>query len=604
MISAIYKAFNSKGKRRIAVVVAFFITILLTILMALGVTNLINTNHQLDRATYYKGVKLALKYCEYSQENGIDFDAIAELLQDEFQDKWQSTSSEERQEYATRFGVQDTASEDEIFRATFEIMNLWLLRELVLEDADSINIEMHPKGQLPFRSLVLQEEELLEGMDKSAVGVSEFLEILKQKENFEISQLFDKFSNLSDLVFLLRFNRECEWHIRRVLPVPTLDLIQQLFVAGSRFEFDSTEFYFAINNMEVTESPISAVNVYRNFDMWDGGYMLSWTNPQLHLGDIGNSNPIQFSMLLPNNPSNFLDNAILLILCVWIFLSLVFVIVIGRLISGPLRFLSRASSKAGTILAKKENVPENLKRTREEFHAGTSEFPEFEKLIRETENLLMEREVWLGEHLHQLKNDLIAISYAVRNMESSEGSASSTIEDVENLINRISTVFNSVVSYQVTLYGKPEPKTLVDLGSVIETVRDEIEDAGGNAICKGDDSIYLSAQSAALQSAFQNLIWNAHHHGGKVSIEFRKIYQGKKVEVIIDDDGPGIKDEEIEEMFEPYRQGKIRAHKSAFPFRGAGLGLTIAKHIVSEHGGEIALSNRRTDDGRIAGFES
>ena len=208
----------------------------------------------------------------------------------------------------------------------------------------------------------------------------------------------------------------------------------------------------------------------------------------------------------------FLVNAMPVILCVWIFLSLVFVIVIERLISGPFRLLSHASSKAGTILAKKENVPDNLKRTREEFHAGTSEFPEFEKLLCETENLLMEREIWLGEHLHQLKNDLIAISYAIKNMENSEGSASSMSENVENLINRISSVFNSVASYQVTLYGKPEPKTLVDLGSVIETVRDEIEDAGGDAICQGDDGIYLSAQSAALQSAFQNLIWNAHHH--------------------------------------------------------------------------------------------
>ena len=77
---------------------------------------------------------------------------------------------------------------------------------------------------------------------------------------------------------------------------------------------------------------------------------------------------------------------------------------------------------------------------------------------------------------------------------------------------------------------------------------------------------------------------------------------GKKVEVIIDDDGPGIADEEIEEMFEPYRQGEKSAYESNRSFRGAGLGLTIAKHIVSEHGGEIALSNRRTDDGRIAGL--
>ena len=156
MINAVYKAFNSKGKRRIAAVVAFFITILLTILMALGVTNLINTNHQLHRATFFEGIELALKFCEYSQdsqENGMDINAISKLLQDEIQDELQSASSEERQEFATNFGIQDATNLNEIFRVAVKSANSWLLREHVFEDSKSINIDVHQRDSYRFVSL-------------------------------------------------------------------------------------------------------------------------------------------------------------------------------------------------------------------------------------------------------------------------------------------------------------------------------------------------------------------------------------------------------------------------------------------------------------------
>ena len=586
MTSALIKAVNSKGKRRLFIITAFLITTLLTIVVLLSVMNLVQRNYQLDRATLSQGLQFVSKYCKYSSKDGINVSSIKQ----EVKDLLENTSSEERRQFALELDVQDSVLDEALTEKFYSL----LFRTSVIRDTMTINIELHPKGKLPFHSLTRKEIQFLEG-----AGKSQFLKTWKPFENREIYGGLEDFNAFFEFLNITHISK-CELDIHQVLPVPTLELMKLLIVSGLTIENVSRQYFYDFESF--TDLPKSTVNAYRNFDSWDGGYILSLTNPDVQVVD---SNPIQFSILLPNNPStvgDFLDNAILVILCTWLFLCFFLLIPIEWLVSAPLRLLSQASSKAGEILTKKENIPENLKSTREGFHADTTEFPEFETLLFETEVIFREREILLGRHFHHLKNDLIAISNTVKIIENSKSDTSSISKKVENLIYRISSVINSVASYQVALYGKPEPKTLVDLGSVIETVRDEIEDAGGDATCSGDNNIYLNAQSTSLQSAFQNLIWNAHHHGGKVTIEFNKICQGKKVEVFIDDDGPGIDDEKIESMFEPYRQGEISAHKLNRSFRGAGLGLTIAKYIISEHGGQIDISNRRKDDGSIAGL--
>jgi signal transduction histidine kinase len=59
--------------------------------------------------------------------------------------------------------------------------------------------------------------------------------------------------------------------------------------------------------------------------------------------------------------------------------------------------------------------------------------------------------------------------------------------------------------------------------------------------------------------------------------------------VVIDDDGPGIEQENVERVFEPFvRLEESRSRDTG----GIGLGLAIARSIVRGHGGDITLENR------------
>jgi two-component system phosphate regulon sensor histidine kinase PhoR len=89
-----------------------------------------------------------------------------------------------------------------------------------------------------------------------------------------------------------------------------------------------------------------------------------------------------------------------------------------------------------------------------------------------------------------------------------------------------------------------------------------------------------------LEQVFANLVDNAIKYGraqGSVIVGGRKTEAGK-IEVFVQDDGPGIPPESLDRIFERfYRVDKARSREQG----GTGLGLSIVKHIVQNHGGEV-----------------
>ena len=96
-----------------------------------------------------------------------------------------------------------------------------------------------------------------------------------------------------------------------------------------------------------------------------------------------------------------------------------------------------------------------------------------------------------------------------------------------------------------------------------------------------------SADADRLEQVLFNLVENAIKYGrndGRVRIGARSIEGQAKVEIWVEDDGPGIPADSKERVFERfYRVDRARSRESG----GTGLGLSIVKHIVQAHGGEV-----------------
>ena len=93
----------------------------------------------------------------------------------------------------------------------------------------------------------------------------------------------------------------------------------------------------------------------------------------------------------------------------------------------------------------------------------------------------------------------------------------------------------------------------------------------------------------ALKRAIRNLLDNAVKYGKTASLAIQTT--PKTIEIIIDDEGPGIPEQELSRVFDPfYRLEESRSRETG----GVGLGLAIAQSIVQAHSGELILSNRPT----------
>lgn len=101
------------------------------------------------------------------------------------------------------------------------------------------------------------------------------------------------------------------------------------------------------------------------------------------------------------------------------------------------------------------------------------------------------------------------------------------------------------------------------------------------------DPASVVAGPLALRRALRNLITNAATHGGGARVRLEA--PAAEVRIVIDDDGPGIPEAALSQVFEPFFRANPARTQT---IKGAGLGLAIAREIVERFGGSIAIRNR------------
>jgi signal transduction histidine kinase len=132
-----------------------------------------------------------------------------------------------------------------------------------------------------------------------------------------------------------------------------------------------------------------------------------------------------------------------------------------------------------------------------------------------------------------------------------------------------------------------EATRLVDVGALISTVCVDLADAGLDVTCADPGSFTIRCRPVGLKRALRNIIENAVTYGQRARISVAR-KDGEAV-ILIDDDGPGIPDGDMETVFKPFvRLERSRNRETG----GFGLGLAIARSIVRSHGGDIVLENR------------
>ena len=125
-----------------------------------------------------------------------------------------------------------------------------------------------------------------------------------------------------------------------------------------------------------------------------------------------------------------------------------------------------------------------------------------------------------------------------------------------------------------------------DLAAILEDVASKLRRGGAAIDLHCEEQLVLELRPHAISRSLMNLVGNAARYGKHVAVRAGR--RGDAVEVLIDDDGPGIPAERREEVFKAF----VRLEGSRNPKTGGvGLGMTIARDIVRAHGGDVFLED-------------
>jgi signal transduction histidine kinase len=133
----------------------------------------------------------------------------------------------------------------------------------------------------------------------------------------------------------------------------------------------------------------------------------------------------------------------------------------------------------------------------------------------------------------------------------------------------------------------PEPAVRIDVAVTIATVVDAFQDHGDDVIYDGPDHLEMEVRPLSLRRAVRNLIENALHYGVRARVSVAR--HDNEVLIRVDDDGPGIPRDRLEEVLKPFHRLDTARQRNT---RGMGLGLAIVAKTVEQEGARLTLANR------------
>jgi signal transduction histidine kinase len=205
--------------------------------------------------------------------------------------------------------------------------------------------------------------------------------------------------------------------------------------------------------------------------------------------------------------------------------------------------------------------------------------------------MLDEKDVMLGAIGHDLKTPLSALRVRIESVENDveRGRMAGTIEDIVRTLDDI---------LSLARVGRPsDPRERTELSALVASVVEEYEDMGDPVELGDTQRIVLELRSTWLRRALRNLVSNALRYGQRARVTL--VREGDKAVIRIEDDGPGIPDDTIEDMMNPFVRGDPSRNSTT---GGAGLGLALARAIADQHGGALILSNRLSPTGEVEGL--
>ena len=207
---------------------------------------------------------------------------------------------------------------------------------------------------------------------------------------------------------------------------------------------------------------------------------------------------------------------------------------------------------------------------------------EFDRMAKRINRHLNQRAEMLSGISHDLRTPLtrLKLQLAMLDQKNISEKMSKDIDEMEKMLNDY---------LQFAKTQAQENTTEINLNNLMKSL---VVDFNNDqlSLIENKEMIKLKGRPIALRRSFENIIQNGLIYGNRVTIEIKKGI--KRVLVLIEDDGPGIPEDQYKNVFKPFfRLDKSRSLNKS----GVGLGLAIVEDIINSHGGNIQLNRSKSD---------
>ena len=246
----------------------------------------------------------------------------------------------------------------------------------------------------------------------------------------------------------------------------------------------------------------------------------------------------------------------------------------GRRMAKPMRGLAAAAGRFGRGESV-EDLPEaGPAETRETVRA-------FNLMRARLDRYVRDRTAMLAAVSHDLRTPITSLRLHAEFVEDAETKAK-----ILAALDEMQRMTEDALAFIREDMQREETRT-VDLHALVDSVAADLAELGHDVAVADSGRAVIACRPAALRRALRNLLENAAGYGGRAAVRIER--DDAETRVVVEDDGPGIPEVDLERVFEPFV--RLEASRSR-DTGGSGLGLAIARSIVRGHGGDIVLANR------------
>ena len=277
--------------------------------------------------------------------------------------------------------------------------------------------------------------------------------------------------------------------------------------------------------------------------------------------------------------------------------TIVLSIILANTIAGPVQRLSAAAENVRHSVKARAQIPDFTDRTDEIGHLSGA--------LRDMTNALYKRidaiESFAADVAHELKNPLTSLRSATETLPlaKNDDSRERLMEIIKHDVKRLDRLISDISdASRLDAELAREDATAVDMAELLRTTvslfndihRDDTPEVVLDiAYAPGAWPYRVMGHDSRLSQVIVNLLDNAISFsppGGRVAVLVRRM--GHEIQISVEDEGPGIPDENLERIFERFYTDRPQENFG----QNSGLGLNISRQIAVAHGGRLWAENR------------